>query len=274
MPKVLTQAQIDQYRDLGYVTPIRAIDEAEALACRRRIEAFEAETGKPAVDTLQQKSHLYFDWLWKLSRHPVILGALEDLIGPDILVMASRFWIKEARDRKFVGWHQDLAYFGLDPKVMVTMWLALTPVTRENGCMHFLPGSHKGPQHVHTETANADSMLSRGQEVRGLDTAGAIEVLLRPGEFSLHDGELLHNSDRNLSGDRRIGYALMVFPTSVRSTQGRRSMTLLAGTDRHGHWDHDPMPTRDRDPVIWELMNQAHRRYQDRSITQEALANT
>ena len=272
MPKVLTEVQIAQYKELGFVTPIRAISEAEALQCRLNLEAFEAESGRSAVETLNQKGHLYFDWLWKLCHNPRIVGAVEDLIGPDIMVMASRFWIKEARDRKFVGWHQDMAYFGLEPPVLITMWLALTEVTRENGCMHFIPGSHKGPKHFHTETENEDSLLSRRQEIRGLDTSDMIEVLLHAGEFSLHDGELLHNSDRNLSDDRRIGFALMVFPTSVRSTQGRRSMTLLNGVDRYNHFDHDPEPRMDRDPAIWELMQEATRRYHDPAIKQEALA--
>src|SRR6185436_1007562 len=68
----------------------------------------------------------------ELSHAPAILGAYEDLLGPDYLVLASRFWIKDPQDRKFVTWHQDCTYFGLDPELLITCWLALTPVTAKN----------------------------------------------------------------------------------------------------------------------------------------------
>jgi len=103
--------------------PVRLIDEL-AAECRRRIEAYETETGKTATETLHIKGHLYFTWLWQLSQHPNLTGAIAELIGEDLFVMASRFWIKQPGDRKFVTWHQDLAYFGLDPQIMVTAWLA------------------------------------------------------------------------------------------------------------------------------------------------------
>ena len=104
-------------------------------------------------------------------------------------------------------------------------------------------------------------MLSRGQRVEDLDESTAREVLLEPGEFSLHHGVTLHSSEANNSGERRIGFAWMVIPTHVKSTLGRRKVTLLSGTDRHGHWDHDPIPTQDRDPVVRAAMDEALRRY-------------
>ena len=68
---------------------------------------------------------------------------VEDLIGPNILAFASRFWIKGGQDGTYVSWHQDSAYFGLDPHELVTVWLALTDATPEMGCMKVIPGSHR-----------------------------------------------------------------------------------------------------------------------------------
>jgi hypothetical protein len=268
MPNVLSDAQVRHFREQGYVAPIRAVGEDEATDCRRRLEAFENETGQPG--DLPIKGHLYLDWAWRLTRHPRVIGAVVDLIGPDVFVMASRFWIKNPQDRKFVSWHQDLAYFGLDPQEMVTFWMALTPVTRDNGCMRFIPGSHTGPSRKHVETYDKDNLLARGQVVPDVDDSAAVDVVLRPGEFSIHHGHLLHSSEANTTDDRRIGFGMMLFPAHARSTIGRRSVTLVHGTDRYGHWDHDPMPTCDRDPVIWELMQQGFERYRDRRVRQEA----
>jgi hypothetical protein len=268
MPNVLSDDQVRQFRDRGYVTPIRAIPDDEGLDCLRRLEAYEAETGQPG--DLPIKGHLYLDWAWTLTRHPRVIGAVVDLIGPDVFVMASRFWIKNPQDRKFVSWHQDLAYFGLDPQEMITLWLALTPVTRDNGCMRFIPGSHRGPSRRHVETYDKDNLLARGQVVPDVDESAAIDAVLRPGEFSIHHGHLLHSSEPNTTDGRRIGFGLMLFPAHARSTIGRRSVTLVHGTDRYGHWDHDPMPRGDRDPAIWELMQATFDRYRDQRVRQEA----
>jgi hypothetical protein len=265
--KVLSAAQVEAFERDGFLSPLRAISAAEAAGYRRRLEAYEAETGQPTDDTLHMKPHIYFQWLWELSKSPAIVGAFEDLIGPDFLVLASRFWTKDARDRKFVTWHQDCTYFGLDPELLVTAWLALTPVTSQNGCMRVLPGTHKGGIRRHVETRHKDNMLSRGQRVEDLDASVAREVLLEPGEFSLHHGVVLHSSEPNLSDDRRIGFAWMVIPTCVRSTLGRRRATLLGGVDRHGHWDHDPIPTVDRDPAVRAAMDDALRRYKTDAVS-------
>ena len=270
MGHVLSDEQVGFFRRHGYLTPLRAIAETAAADCRRRLESYESETGAPAFETLHIKPHLYFSWSWELTRSAAITGALRDLIGPDVLVLASRFWIKEPGDGAFVTWHQDTAYFGLEPPEMITLWIALTEAGPDNGGMRFLPGSHRGRARRHVETEDPRNLLSRGQRVEDVDETGAVDVVLRPGEFSIHHGQTLHDSAANESSDRRIGFGLMAMPTRVRSTTGRRSATLLCGDDAYGHWELDPEPAGDRDPVIWDLMHQADTGYRDRSIRQEA----
>ena len=62
-------------------------------------------------------------------RHPRVLDAVESIVGPDILVWGTSFFIKEPRNRSFVSWHQDLTYWGLDPADIVTAWIALSEST-------------------------------------------------------------------------------------------------------------------------------------------------
>ncbi len=273
MPKILSDNDVRAFHERGFVSPVRVISEAEADDCRRKLEAYEAETGKSAVETLHLKGHLYFNWMWELARHPRVIGAVQDIAGPDLFIMASRFWIKDPQGRKFVSWHQDHAYFGLKPPTLITVWIALNAVTRHNGCMRVIPGSQRSGTQKHVETFDQNNLLSRGQAIAEVDESTAVDIVLQPGEMSIHHGHVFHSSEPNTSNDRRIGYALMFLPTHVESTIGRRGATLVSGEDRYNYWDHDPYPTRDRDPVIWDLMQKAASHYYDRTHKQDAAAS-
>src|SRR5690349_9152323 len=100
--KLLSNAAVQQYQETGYCAPIRVLSTAEAAALRGRLETFESGTG-PLAGTLRQKSHLLFTWLNDLIRHPLILDAVEDIIGPDILCWGSSFFIKEKRNSAYVS---------------------------------------------------------------------------------------------------------------------------------------------------------------------------
>src|SRR4051794_34162637 len=110
---MLSKTAIEQYRQRGYYFPIEVLTPSEARQCRERLEAFEAGNGGPLRGELRHKPHLLFPWLNELIRHPRILDAVEDIVGPDILCWSSSFFIKEANDAGFVSWHQDSTYWGL-----------------------------------------------------------------------------------------------------------------------------------------------------------------
>ena len=97
MPKVLTPAQIDQFREQGFASPIRVMSAAEALGYRRQLERFERETGGPLSGHLRHKTHLLFTWLADLVRHPRILDAVDDLYGPDLLCWTKFFYQGESK---------------------------------------------------------------------------------------------------------------------------------------------------------------------------------
>ena len=114
MPKHLTDAQVDHYRDRGYIAPVDLLTASEAAEARAKLEAYEARSGGPLGGAQRAGGHLLWPWLDELMRHETLLDAVEDLIGPDILCWNSIFWIKEANSPSYVGWHQDLEYWGLD----------------------------------------------------------------------------------------------------------------------------------------------------------------
>src|SRR5688500_8401957 len=103
--KMLSPAAVEHYRTHGYVAPIRVMSPDDATQIRRHLEAHESVHGT-LKGPMRHKSHLLFTWLDGLIRHPAILDAVEDIIGPNILVWGSSFFIKEPRDPGFVSWHQ------------------------------------------------------------------------------------------------------------------------------------------------------------------------
>ena len=254
MPKILSQAQIDQFWRHGCVFPVRVMPEAEALEIRRRLETFESENGGPLKGALRHKSHLLFTWLGDLVRNNRIVDAIEDLYGPNLLCWTTNFFIKEARNPAFVSWHQDSTYWGLDKPDVVTAWVALTPSNEANGAMKFIPGSHTKDQFPHRDTFAKNNLLTRGQEVAvEVDESKAVAITLEPGEISLHHVRLVHGSPPNPSQDRRIGFAIRYVPTTVAQIAGEDSATLVRGVDTHRHFELEPRPTRDMDPEFVAL---------------------
>jgi hypothetical protein len=270
MAKRLTEAQLAQFRSGGYVYPFRAISAGEAAKYCQRIETYEAQVGHDANKTLKIKGHLAFPWLVELARNPNILDAVEDIIGPDILLFGSSIFAKNARDPRYVSWHQDSAYFGLDPHEEVTAWVAFTESTIVKGCLKVMPKTHLGPDLRHVETFAKDNMLAKGQSIEGLDDTQAVSMELNAGEFSLHHERTAHGSGPNRAHERRIGFAFFFIPTHVRSTLGRRQATLVRGSDRYGHWDQDNLPRRDLDPISMRQLTSAWGEYKDGEIKQAA----
>lgn len=246
MVSPLTCEQKERYAAHGCVFPIDVLMRAEAAHYRRRLEDMEARCGSLHYSP---KPHLTFTFADELIRDARILDPVEAIIGPDLLVWDSTFIIKEARDARFVSWHQDLTYWGLEPPDVVSVWLALSPSTPESGCMRFVPGSHT-VQLPHHDTFAEQNILSRGQEVTvEVDERQAVDIVLAPGQMSLHHGRVVHGSAPNRSGDRRIGFNIQYLPTHVRQVVGRRdSATLVRGVDRYGHFAEECRPSADFTP--------------------------
>jgi hypothetical protein len=243
MPKILSDAQVQQYRRDGYVFPIRVMCGADAARFETELRAIEAREGGALSHRTNMKPHLLVPWLNELIRHRTILDAVEDLIGANILAWSSGFFTKGAGDPRFVSWHQDSTYWGLSEPDVVTAWLAFTPSSVEAGCMRVIPGTH-GLQLDHSDTHAEANMLSRGQEVKAeVDESKAVDIVLKPGEISLHHVRLIHGSPPNRADHRRIGYAIRYIPTHIRQLSPvRDSATLVRGVDAFDNFDKDPAP--------------------------------
>lgn len=211
MPKFLTQHQVEQYHTDGFLSPIDLIPESEAVAIRHQLE--EAENLYPEHINAENRNnaHLVFRFLDKLAFHSTVLDIVEDLIGPDFSLWGSVLFIKDPGTAHYVSWHQDATYMGMSSNNFVTPWVALSPSNVETGCMSMIPGSHKNHIRPHDDTFAEDNILTRGQVVKDVDESAAVDLILKPGQMSLHHGEIVHGSQPNLSQQRRVGYALQSY---------------------------------------------------------------
>jgi ectoine hydroxylase-related dioxygenase (phytanoyl-CoA dioxygenase family) len=241
----------------GFLAPLPVMPPEEAAALLERLEAFEARAGAEAAGYLRHKGHLVAPFLDEIIRDARILDRVEALIGPDILCWTINAFIKEPGDGAYVSWHQDATYWGLSGNEVVTAWLALTPATPESGCMRMLPGSHTWPVQPHRDTHAPGNLLSRGQEIAvEVDEAQAVDIVLAPGEMSLHHVLIAHASGPNRSPARRIGIAVRYIPTRLAQTAAPEdSAALVRGCDRYGHFTAEPRPAGELD----EAGRAAHR---------------
>jgi ectoine hydroxylase-related dioxygenase (phytanoyl-CoA dioxygenase family) len=250
MPKVLTAAEVAAYDTKGYHFPIDVLSPGEVAQFRSALESYERQSGGPINGAMRHRSHVLFTWVNDLIRHPKILDAVEDVLGPNLFCWNTSFFVKEARDPGFVSWHQDATYWGLSSPDVMTVWVAISPANKVSGCMKFIGGTHK-TQVTHEDTFNSDNLLTRGQEIAvEVNEADAVYAELAPGQASLHHVLLFHGSAPNQSDDRRIGLAIRYIPTHVKQAVGSRDWaTLVRGVDTFGHFAPEPRPLRDLDPA-------------------------
>ena len=252
--KMLTQAQVEQYRTDGVIPKVRVMSREAAEAIRGELEDYERRSGGTLRGNYRHKAHLLFPFLADLVRHEKILDAVEDLYGPNLLCWTTNFFIKEPRNPAFVSWHQDATYWGLSSPDVVTAWVALSPSNMANGAMGVIPGSHVQKQLPHRDTFDKNNLLTRGQEIAvDVDRSKAVYLELEPGEMSLHHVLLVHGSPPNPSGDRRIGFAIRYIPTTVKQLHGRESATLVRGVDEYRNFDPEPRPKAELEPEMIAL---------------------
>jgi len=250
--KALTQEQADFYHQNGFLFPIPALSPGEVATCLAGLNRLEAELGCAVADAdvkWRSHAHAHSPWFADLIRHPRILDVVEDVIGPNILVWTSTFFIKEAGSATYAAWHQDGAYFGLEPKEQVCAWVALTDATEEAGCMEQLSFNGQPTLYYHQPKGLPNSINRAGQTiVTEFDTSNPTAMALPAGCISLHHELAVHRSAPNRAKHRRVGIGLNYIPTHVRVDGPVRCKAMLVrGEDKYGHFDLIDPPKGERD---------------------------
>lgn len=237
-----------QAQDSGVAFPLPGITAAEAAALLARIETIEARHGGRWPKWLGAKPHLLFPWLWDLITDPRLTDPVAALLGPDLLCWQCNLISKPPASAGYVAWHQDVTYYGLSEPRGVTVWLALTPTTPENGCMSVVPFSHRMALDHH-RPQDPDNLLPLGEEIPAEPDPGTtVPVLLQPGEMSIHHMLTVHGSGPNRSAARRSGLAIRYIAADLVQSGEGVTAALVRGRD-HGTFPLEQRPLAEDDPV-------------------------
>jgi hypothetical protein len=219
----LNDAEIARFHEEGLVIPDYRIPDEWLATMRAEVDALIARN--PDVRP-EQLSGAHNPWgqsarvvgsqtFLDFCRLPEILDMVEQLIGPDIVLWGSQLFCKPAGHGMAVPWHQDGQYWPLDPLATVTVRLAIDDSLPENGCMRYLPGSHRSRRLERHEFVTERDVALR-QQLPAIDESLARDDVLHAGQISIHDVYLVHGSNPNRSALRRSDYAIRYMPASTR----------------------------------------------------------
>jgi ectoine hydroxylase-related dioxygenase (phytanoyl-CoA dioxygenase family) len=243
-PQTLTTDQVARFNSDGYLMPFRVFSPEETADLRGYFDRLLAQYLADGKDSYSiSTAHLRHGRVWDVLTHPRIVGAVRDLIGPDVIGWGSHFFCKLPGDGKTVAWHQDSSYWPLTPSKAVTVWLAIDDADRENACMRFLPGTHT-LGHLTYSLSETDEANVLNQTVPDVAKYGdPVYVELKAGEASVHSDLLLHGSEANTSARRRCGLTLRYAPADVRAGLGWHEKGVIVSGTGGPHWANRPRPT-------------------------------
>lgn len=242
----LTEEQQAFYQDNGYLIGLEPAFSPDEVA-QMNLELQELSKLLEADETLQniREWHLSSSWLYGIITNPQILSYVEGILGPDFFVWGSQFFAKAPGTKDTVPWHQDAYYWPLDPHNTVTVWLAFTDVDEGNGAMKVIPRTHRAGLIKHRHVSG-DHVLSLELEQGTYNESDAKSLVLRAGQLSLHDDNIVHGSPANLSDRWRIGLTIRYSGTNVKCDMSRSPnfvANMVHGEDRLQLNPQGPVPT-------------------------------
>jgi len=194
---------------------------------------------KNVIDTqLIEEARQHVDWLIKKYpqlrpehlHHPLmrddafwvrlitderLLDIAELILGSNIACFTAHYICKPAYDGHAVLWHQDGAYWKLEPMEAVTLWLAIDSSIPESGCLKMIPGSHQLPlQDLELNTSEPNLLFSTLNSSY-IEAEKAVDVVLQPGDVSIHHPHIIHSSEKNTSSNQRCGLDMGFIQTST-----------------------------------------------------------
>jgi hypothetical protein len=269
MPKLLSEEEVAAYQDGGIVFPIPVLSKEETERFRGAYEKFCEQLGSRPNAAQSRNPHLFHRWAYDLATHPRILDAVEQIIGPNILVHHASLFCKYPHDGTFVSWHQDGYYLELSEPLLVSAWIALSNSNATNGCMRVVRNSQRRGRVAHANSAfSAQNLLPSGLEIGcDVDERDATDVVLNAGEMSLHHVNLVHGSNPNRSAEPRLGFAVRYVAPSVRQAVAKVPTVLARGRDDEGYFENlESPPAYSFDEAILAQAELVRRIMRDRNV--------
>ena len=256
MNKHLSDNQIAQFRELGYVKSIRVLDEQQVAEAQQKFLQYRAFLKEHDL-TLNDVN----GWwavnrsYWNVCTTSVVLDCLEDLLGPDLMIWGGQYFAKTPGDGKTIPWHQDAQYWPLAPHDhCATIWIAIYDTDASNGCMQVIPGTHREELNHSGEKKDTD-VLDQVLSPDEINTDDAVDIDLKAGEMSIHSDTLIHGSGPNHSDRLRCGITMRVSSPDVKvdlSAWPFFGWIQLRGEDPFNNNPKMQPPTQDHVPAGYD----------------------
>jgi non-haem Fe2+, alpha-ketoglutarate-dependent halogenase len=246
-----TTGMKETYARDGVLPRVDVFTESEINGFRGQFDELEAREGKENCQIGLQARHMDERFIWELSTDDRVLDVMQAVMGEDVMLLSTHFFCKYPdKDRsKFVAWHQDITYWGLEPPEAHTAWIAIDDSDVGNGCMRVISGSHTEGIAPHAKSETAGNLLSINQEIpdEHIDDSKAIDLILDAGQMSVHDGQLLHASMPNGSDRRRCGLTVRFIPPYVKqaalnSVKAKWFPIVVRGDDKVRNFEETAAP--------------------------------
>ncbi len=210
-----TSAELEQFRSEGYAIFRNVLDSDLIQEASDHVAWLLGKNPTLRPENLDCQL-MTDDPFWvRLVSDDRLLDIAEQFVGPNIALFASHYISKPPFEGRPVLWHQDGAFWPLEPMEVVTLWLAIDESTPENGCMRVIPGTHK-LELQEMEVAQETAVLDRVVPDRFVDEGKAVDFILAPGDVSVHNPNIVHGSKANFSPKRRCGLTIRYIPTTTR----------------------------------------------------------
>lgn len=230
----LTREQVEFFHEYGYCAGIRLLDLPQVEQLRAELadltnpdypgnelfhEYHSNESGNPDTALF----HALGAWRIKPGFHDILWNPAFGMAASQLLEGAVRFWhdqlfCKPVRHGGVVAWHQDYSYWTrTQPMAHLTCWIALDDSTRDNGCVQYIPGSHRWPLLPVTGLAGdmdeIQTVLTDEQKAQFKPVA----IELKAGEATFHHPLTVHGSYENRTDRPRRATVINVFRDGVMS---------------------------------------------------------
>lgn len=230
----LSAEQIAFYHEFGYLAGVRVLNDQQVELLRSQLAGL-ASTSHPGHSLFYEYHsnesenpetalfHALGAWRIEPAFHDILWSPPFVMAASQLLGGAVRFWhdqlfCKPPQQGGVVAWHQDFSYWTrTQPMAHLTCWIGLDDSTRENGCLHYVPGSHRwNLLPVTGLTGNMDeiqTVLTPEQK----QAFRPVAIELQRGQCSFHHPLLVHGSYENRSERARRATVINVFRDGVRS---------------------------------------------------------
>ena len=221
---MLSRQQLEEYKRNGFVKGGRILDDSQLERLRQEVDSVIAHLPAGQRPENMPSVHYENEYLRELLLSKPLVDVAEQILGPDVALFTSYIISKRPRDGLAVDWHQDIAFFPIEPKEIFTLWLAVDDSDRGNGCMRVIPGSQRD-RILFDHRVDIRSGTTLPLSLDNIDLSKAVDVELTEGEFSVHDAFILHGSTPNRSKRRRCGITIKYIPTYVKIARSYISPT-------------------------------------------------